>query len=413
METILQLIITNTNQFTSFVSAAVKNEVATGLLIVGISGAVVYGLRALSTAIYSLLLKHYTTKVTVVKYNKVYDDLHKMLSKNMVNIRSFVLFQRFGGYSKENSQIVMGVGRGKHLSRVNGKFILVNHEYDKALRSEQLTITILGRSTTFLKELISEATTVDDKNAHLYLDVYDITTKEVAFSNKTLKRTFNNIALPFQTKDKIMSILNEWKNSEEWYIKHGIPFQLGIILYGPPGTGKTSIIKAIASHLNRSVIRVGSPTQLNFLKGGLSEVDSAIIVMEELDLQINAKRILPSDEHNKQDNEDSVFNIMDKMSLGSLLETLDGFKAIHGRVLIATTNNIDSLDSALIRPGRFDYIIEIGYMDNEMFNQLLQSFFERSLPDNYNIQAGVSAAYVQRDIISKMSYDELISKYRR
>lgn len=149
----------------------------------------------------------------------------------------------------------------------------------------------------------------------------------------------------------------------ELYRKVGIEPPKGVLLVGPPGTGKTLMAKAVANATNATFIRlVGSELVQKYIGEGARLVrelfemakDKApsIIFIDELD-SVGAKRL---DSTTSGDREV-------QRTLMQLLAELDGFKPTADIKIIGATNRPDILDEALLRPGRFDRIIEIGLPD--------------------------------------------------
>ena len=149
----------------------------------------------------------------------------------------------------------------------------------------------------------------------------------------------------------------------ELFRKVGIEPPKGILLVGPPGCGKTMLAKAVASHTNASFIRmVGSELAQKYIgEGGrmvrelfslAKDKSPAIIFLDEIDA-IGAKRL---DSATSGDREV-------QRTLMQLLAELDGFDALEDVKIIAATNRPDILDDALLRPGRFDRVIEIPLPD--------------------------------------------------
>jgi len=143
----------------------------------------------------------------------------------------------------------------------------------------------------------------------------------------------------------------------------GIDPPKGVLLYGPPGTGKTLLAKAVAHESNATFIRVvASEFVQKFIGEGARIVREvfklarkkapAIIFIDEIDA-IGAKRldIGTSGEREVQ------------RTLMQLLAEMDGFNDLYNVRIIAATNRIDILDPALLRPGRFDRVIEIPAPD--------------------------------------------------
>src|SRR5690606_10613681 len=122
-------------------------------------------------------------------------------------------------------------------------------------------ITKVGRSHKFFDNLIKEINSIKDDNDKTEINTfrYDYW----SFAGKQPKRAFDSVLIPESSLNKITKTLEEFVNSEQWYVERGIPYQLGILLYGPPGTGKTSLIRAIAAYMDRSICMVPSGSMAN------------------------------------------------------------------------------------------------------------------------------------------------------
>jgi proteasome regulatory subunit len=145
----------------------------------------------------------------------------------------------------------------------------------------------------------------------------------------------------------------------ELFVRVGIEPPRGVLLYGPPGTGKTLLAKAVAKHTESVFIRiVGSELVQKYIGEGArlvrelfemaKEKTPSIIFIDELDA-IGAKRL---DSATSGDREV-------QRTLMQLLAEMDGFESRGDVKIIGATNRSDILDPALLRPGRFDRLIEI------------------------------------------------------
>jgi len=145
----------------------------------------------------------------------------------------------------------------------------------------------------------------------------------------------------------------------ELYKKVGIEPPKGVLLVGPPGTGKTLLAKAVAHQTNATFIRfVGSELVQKYIGEGArlvrelfelaKEKAPSIVFIDELD-SIGAKRLEVATSGDREV----------QRTLMQLLSELDGFNPIGDVKIIGATNRPDILDDALLRPGRFDRIIEI------------------------------------------------------
>ncbi|MBD6955787.1 MAG: proteasome-activating nucleotidase [Thermoplasmata archaeon] len=158
----------------------------------------------------------------------------------------------------------------------------------------------------------------------------------------------------------------------ELFRKVGIEPPKGILLIGPPGTGKTLIAKAVAHHTNATFIRtVGSELVRKYIGEGARlvrelfdlarEKSPSILFIDEIDA-IGARRMDLSTSGDREV----------QRTLMQLLAEIDGFDPLGNVKIIAATNRPDILDEALIRPGRFDRIIEIPLPDENAREQIFR-----------------------------------------
>lgn len=172
----------------------------------------------------------------------------------------------------------------------------------------------------------------------------------------------------------------------ELYAKIGIEPPKGVLLVGPPGTGKTLMVKAVANATKATFIRlVGSELVQKYIGEGArlvrelfqlaKEKAPSIIFIDELD-SVGAKRldIATSGDREVQ------------RTLMQLLSELDGFTPKSDVRIIGATNRPDILDDALLRPGRFDRIIDVGLPDFYGRKQIFNIYLA-----NINVDKKVSA----------------------
>ncbi|HZA09660.1 bifunctional GNAT family N-acetyltransferase/ATP-binding protein [Mycobacterium sp.] len=141
--------------------------------------------------------------------------------------------------------------------------------------------------------------------------------------------------------------------------QYGVSPPKAVILFGPPGTGKTSFAKAVSGRLGWPFVelfpsRLAAPdvamaTALGEAFTNLMELESVLVFIDEFEEIAGSRSGLPSDPAHGVTNE--------------LLKMIPAFRQHDDRLLICATNSVRSLDSAFLRPGRFDYIIPIGPPD--------------------------------------------------
>ena len=200
----------------------------------------------------------------------------------------------------------------------------------------------------------------------------DVTYGEVAGLDEQIEAVREAIELPL--------------TSPELFVKVGIKAPKGILLVGPPGCGKTLIAKAVANHTDATFIRmVGSELAQKYIgEGGrmvrelfslAKEKSPAIIFLDEIDA-IGAKRLDGSTSGDREV----------QRTLMQLLAELDGFDSLENVKIIAATNRPDILDDALLRPGRFDRVIEIPMPDEKARSAILSLHVKKMNTKRINVQ---------------------------
>ena len=161
------------------------------------------------------------------------------------------------------------------------------------------------------------------------------------------------------------SLKEELHEAVEWPLKHKEAFEhtdltppKGVLLYGPPGTGKTLIAKAVAHTTESNFISIKGPELLSKWVGesekGVREVfrkarqaAPCIIFLDEIDALVPSRSSGSSDSH------------VTERVVSQLLTEIDGLEELHNVLVIGATNRVDLIDNALLRPGRFDRILEV------------------------------------------------------
>ena len=280
----------------------------------------------------------------------------------------------------------------------------------------KIKLHTLGKDTCHILQFIKKCVTlynehVEQKNKDLYfLNIKESPKEErsdfLQFNTYVFKsvKTFDNVYL--DKKYEILKHINFFMNNEEYYVKHGIPYTLGMLFHGEPGCGKSSFIKAVANHFHRHIVNVNlssihSIDELEqvFHMDKYNDIDlnydKKIILLEDIDTMSNIvlKRHSRNDVTESNDsstttsvNDELLKRILNQnkieqptttnhnIYLSHLLNLIDGVVEMHGRIIIMTTNHVDKLDHALIRPGRIDLKVNFERVNGEHIKHIITKY---------------------------------------
>jgi ATP-dependent 26S proteasome regulatory subunit len=291
--------------------------------------------------------------------------------------------------------------------------------------------------TDFMNKIIKEHTSIvaskNKENNYIVKPTFDRKCDEngveleypetITFNSS---KNFGNLF--FDSKDELINRLNSFKNREK-YKSLGLPETLGLLFYGEPGTGKTSCIKAVAHYLDMSIILVPM-TQIK-TKKRLEELffssriripqNKRLYVFEEIDCN-GWENIIKDRRFITEEKQESTVQVIeqiaaslkqddkkddrkeDKLTLGNILEIIDGIIECPGRVIIMTTNHKDKLDPALLRPGRIDMEIEFKKLRRCHIAEIYKKWYGKTISNN-KLENVCDYKYTQAEI------SQLLFKY--
>lgn len=186
------------------------------------------------------------------------------------------------------------------------------------------------------------------------------------------RRPITSVILPDNIGGRILDDVQEFLSNPKWYTDRGIPYRRGYLLHGPPGCGKSSFIQALAGELSLNICLLSlserglTDDRLNHLLTVAPE--RSIILLEDVDACFASR----------QKEERSNPNYGNTITFSGLLNALDGVAASEGRILFMTTNHIEKLDPALIRPGRVDVKVSLGHSTKPQIVSLFRNFYPES-----------------------------------
>ena len=262
-----------------------------------------------------------------------------------------------------------------------GKPIFINSR-GEAGNYEEITLEFSNNNLSndekidLIKKLILESKDKYDENKRLKntnekLFLYSYADNYWDNIKKVHKRDFDTVILDKEVKNEVQKCIDKYNNKE--YKKRlrslGINHKMNIVLSGLPGSGKSSLMFAIASILDKDIATIDFNNKdlndHNFICALNKIPKGCIFVLEDIDA-------LYIDRNKKEDN---------RVSFSCILNFLDGVYSKEDLVTIITTNHLEKLDKAIVRPMRIDKMIKFTYCSKYQYKEIFKKFF----PDNLDL----------------------------
>ncbi|KKO97013.1 mitochondrial chaperone BCS1 [Trichoderma harzianum] len=270
--------------------------------------------------------------------------------------------------------------------------------FQSASEREELSISCFGRNPRLLKELLFEARQMylkkDERKTLIYRSSSGTAYGGEPYWQRSMSRPnrpFSTVILSEKMKQDLIDDAADYLNpaTRRWYANRGIPYRRGYLLYGPPGTGKSSLSLALAGYF-RMKIYIVSLSSINATEEGLTSLFSnlptrCLVLLEDIDTaglthtreEPDAMPAPVAAPNPSAPTPPSGSNTGSggRLSLSGLLNILDGVASQEGRLLVMTTNHIEKLDKALIRPGRVDMIVPFSLADKTMTESIFRAIY--------------------------------------
>ncbi|KAM0341869.1 hypothetical protein ACHAPU_009805 [Fusarium lateritium] len=424
---ILDFLIPGFSTFSSIVHAYLGVDLNLYIPLLLVISGIMFSWNYISEYSWNFLAKHLMSAVQIRTDDEIYNIVMAWVANQrfaqgsrrfMVNTnitsRSWFLYRwdnddeeddSASGGAKKQLQYTPSVG--SHFFWYKGHVLLFerheNHERSGFLTSserEELSISCFGRNPRIIKELLIDAREQylkkDEKQTIIYRGALGTNGGDPSWQRcmSRASRPISTVILNEKVKKELIEDVTDYldPNTRRWYSNRGIPYRRGYLLYGPPGTGKSSLSLALAGFFRMRIYMVSLSSTLateEALGTLFAELPRRCVVLLE---DIDTAGLTHTREETKGAGDQEAAApvpvasskpgvpptapaIPGRLSLSGLLNILDGVASQEGRVLVMTTNHLEKLDKALIRPGRVDQIIEFGRADADMSAAIFRAIY--------------------------------------
>ena len=263
---------------------------------------------------------------------------------------------------------------GRHVLWHDGHLLMVDRVREQATVDlhtgqpwESVKLTSLGRSRELFRSLLLEAQAAAEAKQELTTIVYtNWGTEWRPFGQPRRRRPINSVVLDDGVAENMLADVRQFVESSGWYTDRGIPYRRGYLLHGPPGCGKSSFVASLAGELGYDICI------LNLSDAGLTDdrlahalsttPPTSLVLLEDIDAAFVQRQAADTRRGGH-------------VTFSGLLNALDGVAAGEERILFMTTNHLERLDPALIRPGRVDVIHHIDHASRSQARRMFLKFF--------------------------------------
>lgn len=397
--------------------AQFQNQLVAGGLVLALVGIVIAALRKLPLMLWDYAKRALVVTAVIDSRNDLFNAYITWLNELPYgrNSRLFTVIQDNKESAGEDAgeglpRLLYSPAPGFHLFWYGGRPMWIERDIAMNLQViETVKVSALFGSRHLLEQMLEDvirrayARLAD----HTMLYTIDRYGESWNLAGARPRRQIGSVVLDGDQRERLLNDVREFFLRRQWYADLGIPWRRGYLLYGPPGTGKTSIAYALAGELHLKLCalsltnsRLNDQTIADLLQ---KTPPRSLILIEDIDAFFVAR--------DKQDTRIEV-------SFSGLLNALDGVAAQEGRIVFLTTNHLDRLDRALIRPGRVDQVIELGNATREQLRTIFLRFFPEAmqLADELKEQypdRSLSPARIQQALLEADSVEQAAAALRQ
>lgn len=381
-----------------------SNPLVNGGLLLMVTGAVMALLRQVPQHIYDWTKRQATVSVTITDADPLFEWAKIWLdslpyAKTARNVRCTLSTKDTEDEVSENSKLIFTPSYGEHFFKYKGRYIWLHRGRDESKATnerktpETITLTILGPKQQLVRDLIE-----DIKKAAMN----DQARRARAFTSgkgwwmplrSYSPRLLSTVDIPQTDREKLLQEISIFLKARKEYATKGIPYHFNILLAGLPGTGKTSLSTALSAHYGMNLYMLGLSAEHmddNALIDLMAIIPPrSILILEDIDAVAPERR--PKSKEKKG------------VTLSGLLNCLDGITTPDGVIIIMTTNHPETMDKALLRPGRVDLRLDFKVATREQLETMgerLQPGVDLTVKINALLKKRVTTAQAQLSFMS-------------
>jgi mitochondrial chaperone BCS1 len=372
------------------------NPFVAGGLVLMLAGGVLYYVKRLPGTLYSFIERFFIVKMEVLDEDEAYRWMQVWLADRLKTTLSISVVTRRNRPTNPDDEelpadrdvnkptVYFVPAVGTYFFWYRHRFVTLNRDRHESgtgaglpggieLRAvardkESFTLRIFSRDRQLARQLIEECRDKAIPNDGK-LDIRIANYNCWSLSARIRPRPLASVILDGNQAAELLADMRAFLGARDWYHDIGVPYRRGYLLHGPPGNGKTSVVKALAGELGMSVhlLMLSDPEMNdNRVNDLLAKVpEHSILLMEDIDCAFTMRKRASGKEGG--------------LTFSGLLNAIDGVASAEGRMMVMTTNHIERLDPALIRPGRADVKLAFGNATAAQAGHLFARFFPKEI----------------------------------
>lgn len=378
-------------------TSLLSNPFVSGGLAFGSLGFLLGYVKSVPTKLFAFVRSKFMYTVQISSEDKAFELFNNWIINTDYGKKASIVRLR-SDYDDQTSRHILALtpGEGLHVFKHNGKKIWAQIERSEPkgdggqggtpLPNYSIKMSTLGTSRKYINGFVAEIEKAqnDQYKDKIILMNFD-SHRDWYVGNYTERRTKEQLFFNGNVVEDIIRDIKHFESQKEWYQKMGIPHTRGYLLHGPPGNGKTSLIRCVATEMNKKicVVKLDVLNEQNLQYALNRSPKNSIILMEDVDALFYDNKMNESE----KDESGNIIKISPSeypynrkkgaslTSLSSIFNALDGVMVAEDRILFTTSNRPEILDKAFIRPGRIDKHILIDNATKEQMKQYYQHFF--------------------------------------